>query len=150
MYRQFSKQVSFLLFVTFASMAVAQNCEAIVLPLYNNDIQRLNQVPADKIEYRCVFSHFSFDVADELPSGVTALAISQVRDNYTGQFMTDDVQIDLNVLSYYQYDFSRFQILYPQQEIYFSTPASEHPYLVLHELSDVGYRTSVYMDSKGR
>ena len=109
----------------------AQDCNVIVLPLVNNDVQRLNQYPSDKLAYRCAFSQCSFEVADELDENAPLHEISEVVDVFTGEHLSDDMDIDLNVLSYYRYDFSRFQVMHADEPVYFRTAGSAHPYLVL-------------------
>ncbi len=119
------------LFICSAGSLSAQDCDAIVLPKFKNDLQRFNQYPADKVLYYCAFSQFSFEVSDTLQAGVPVHDINEVRDLFTGEPMDRDVQIDLNVLSYYRYDFNRFQSIHAEGPIYFRTAGSEHSYLVL-------------------
>lgn len=120
----------FLLVATVGSLS-AQDCNAIVLPLVNNDVQRLHQYPSDKLAYRCAFSQCSFEVADVLDETAPLHDISEVKDVFTGEYLASDVQIDLNLLSYYRYDFNRFQVLHADEPVYFRTAGSEHSYLVL-------------------
>lgn len=119
------------LFLFSAGSLSAQDCNAIVLPLVNNDVQRLNQYPSDKLAYRCAFSQCSFEVADVLDETAPLHEISEVKDIFTGEFLSPSVQIDLNVLSYYRYDFNRFQVIHADEPVYFRTAGSDHPYLVL-------------------
>lgn len=119
------------------STVSAQDCRAILLPYFNNDEARLNQYPADKQEVRCLYSTLQFDVADEVPIEAVELPITAVVDRFSDASLPSDFIVDLTTLSYYRYNFNHFQGVYPDQEIYFSTPASAHPYLVLHKLSDV-------------
>lgn len=129
--------------------ALAQDCDAIVLPFLNNDVQRLNQYPAHKMAYRCAFSQFSFEVADDVASGAPLHEISEVVDRFTGSNIPSDIKIDLNTLSYYQYDFNRFQGLHAEGPIYFHTPSSEHPYLVLVSFREAAERATKKMAQLG-
>ena len=128
------------LFIYSAGSLSAQDCEAIVLPMVNNDAALLARYPADKIAYYCAFSQFSFEVADSLPTGAPVHEINEVQDVLTKVFLDKDVRIDLTALSYYRYDFSRFQGMHAQATVYFHTPGSEHAYLVLVPYSDAQIR----------
>lgn len=119
------------LFLFSAGNLSAQDCNAIVLPLVNNDASRLAHYPADKLAYRCAFSQLSFEVTDILAEGAAVHDISEVKDVLTGVMLDRNVQIDLSVLSYYRYDFNRFQGMHADEYVYFHTPGSEHRYLVL-------------------
>jgi len=124
----------------------AQNCEAIVLPMLNNDANQLAMFPADKIAFHCAFSYYSFQVSDTLASAAPLHDISEVKDLLTGEQVSSDVNIDLDVLSYYRYDFNRFQIMHPEVPIYFHTRSSSHPYLVLVPVRVAEQRAQEKMD----
>lgn len=133
------------LFVCGVGPLSAQDCDAIVLPKVNNDVQRLHAYPADKIAYYCTFSQSSFEVADAVAPNAPVHEISEVVDRFTGNPIPNEVHIDLNTLSYYQYDFNRFQGMHAGQTIYFHTPSSEHPYLVLVSYMEAERRTLAKM-----
>lgn len=119
------------LFILSAGTLSAQDCDAIVLPMFKNDVQRFNRYPVEKVAYYCAFSQFSFEVTDTLDENAPLHDISEVYDIFTGEHLAADVQIDLNVLSYYRYNFNGFQGMHAEGPIYFRTVGSEHAYLVL-------------------
>lgn len=138
-----------ILFFCAGGTLSAQDCEAIVLPMMKNDASRLAQYPSDKIAYHCTFSQLSFEVSDTLPAGVPVYEINEVRDVFTGVSMDKNVKVDLNTLSYYQYDFNRFQGMHANEYIYFHTVGSEHLYLVLVPLTEVQRLTVEKMKQLG-
>lgn len=133
------KKVIFIVLVTVMAVgAKAQDCRAIVLPMFRYDTARLDQYPADKLEYRCHFSQASFYESDTVPQGVDVYNISEVRETYGTVHLPQNYVVDLSALSYYAYNFVEFQYRYPTTEttICFSTPSSTHPYLVLRSIED--------------
>lgn len=126
-----SSWVLFLMLVSSVGTLSAQNCEAIVLPFLDNDASRLVDYPAEKLAWRCAFSRHSFSLADTVPAAAPLHDISEVTDRFTGNPFPSDLAVNLDELSYYRYDFNRFQGLHPDLPVYFRTPASDRPYLVL-------------------
>ena len=118
--------------------ANAQDCNAIVLPLFQYDSVRLSQYPADKVMYRCLYSQASFYESDTIPAGVDVYDISQVKETYGTNYLPQSYVVDLTTLSYYAYNFQQFQFLYPtgSTTICFYTPSSTHPYLVLRSIEE--------------
>lgn len=114
----------------------AQNCDKIMLPYFGYDELRLQSYPDEKLAERCAYAHLSFTVADTLPQGAAVHDISEVLDKFTGEAIPQDIVINLDELSYFQYDFQRFRGLHYQQTVYFRTPGSEHPYLVLRSFRE--------------
>ena len=138
-----------LILVAAAIMAIgvsglrAQDCNAIMLPFFNGDAERLAAYPAEKLEWRCQYARNAFYWSDTVPEGAVVKSITEVVNRQTGIRMTADVQINLNTLSYYAYNFNDIQLIYPKPNvtICFSTPGSEHPYLVLRSIDETYYRT---------
>lgn len=130
-----------------ATALKAQNCEALMLPFFNNDKevmdQYINEVP-DKFAWRCAYVRSALYEADAVPEGAKMHSITEVKDRFTGAALPADLVVDLSTLSYYGYTFHDIQLQYPTgaQVICFATPSSKHPYLVLrsidqaHELAD--------------
>lgn len=123
-------------FVLVAMSAGAQNCESIVLPLFNNDTARLAECPVEKMMQICWYSQASFYEADTVPAGVDVFNISEVRETHGTNYLPSDYVVDLTTLSYYAYNFQSFQQRYRRGNvtICFSTPSSTHPYLVLRSI----------------
>lgn len=122
--------------LSFASFLRAQDCEAIMLPYFNNDIQRLRAYPEPKLAVRCAMARLSFDVADSLPANAPLHSITEVHNRFTDEPLSESFVVDLNTLSYHGFNFDHFRGLHPDQTVYFSTPASDHPYLILRSFND--------------
>ncbi len=127
--------------------AAAQNCEAIMLPFFGGNEQRMYEYPAPKFEWRCKYSQNAFYVTDQVPEDAVLRSLTEITDNSTGKKLTEDFVVDLDYLSYYQYSFQDMQCHYPKTNITicFPTPKSEHRYLVLRSLDET-YRRTEYPD----
>lgn len=138
-----------LILVAAAVMAIgvsglrAQGCDALVLPFFNGDAVRMAEYPAEKLEWRCQYARNAFYWSDTVPDGAVQKSITEVVNRQSGSRMTADVQINLNTLSYYAYNFNDMQLNYPKTNvtICFSTPGSAHPYLVLRSIDETYRRT---------
>ncbi len=121
----------------------AQNCEAIMLPYFGGNEQRMYEYPAPKLDWRCRYSQNAFYVTDQVPEEAVLRSLTEITDKMTGQRLTEDFVVDLNYLSYYQYNFLDMQCSYPKGNITicFPTPNSEHRYLVLRSLDETYRRT---------
>lgn len=116
----------------------AQDCKALVLPRFGNDMEIMAAYPEDKIEYYCMFTRTAFYESDTIPMGVDVYSISEVKEKYGDAYLPADYVVDLATLSYYAYNFHDFQLQYPTggTTICFATPASAHPYLVLRSIDE--------------
>lgn len=123
--------------------AKAQDCEALVLPFFGGNAERMAQYPAEKLAYRCQYARNAFYVSDTVPAGVQVIEISEVKEKLTGKNLPANIRIDLATFSYYAYDFIDFQTRYPKCDVTlcFHTPGSEHPYLVLRSIDETYFRT---------
>lgn len=121
----------------------AQDCRAIVLPMFNGDEARLDSYPVEKLEWHCKYARNAFYVSDTVPAGAVVMSITEVRNRQTGEYMTNETSIDLESLSYYAYTFRDQQYRYPKGNvtICFTTPGSEHPYLVMRSIDETYFRT---------
>ncbi len=121
----------------------AQDCRALVLPFFNGDEESMNRYPAEKLEWRCQYARNAFYVSDTVPQGAEVKSIAVVRNRQTGEYMAKDIRIDLGTLSYYAYTFSDLQQQYSKGNvtICFSTPGSDHPYLVMRSIDETYLRT---------
>lgn len=134
------KRFVFLAALFIWAMSVkAQSCETIMLPYFNGDVDAMNSYPEEKFEWRCAFGRAAFYVSDAIPAGAEVYSITAVAGKTDGQHLAENYQVDLTTLSYYAYNFKELQQQYPNVNvtICFTTPASEHPYLVLRSLEEM-------------
>lgn len=128
--------------VLAATSMKAQDCEALMLPYFGGNMERLatyrDNAP-EKFNYRCIFAQSAFYVSDTVPAGAEVLDISQVIEWSTGNTLPSDIVIDLNTFSYYAYNFSQIQVRNNsvEERTCFSTPGSQHPYLVLRSANEM-------------
>ena len=117
----------------------AQDCEALVLPCFNNDRNALANYPAEKLLYRCLLAQSAFYESDSIPTGAHLFDISEVQVIHDGSHLSASFVVDLNTLSYYGYNFKWFQFQAGDcdQVVCFRTPSSTHPYLVLRPVNEM-------------
>lgn len=134
------KRIVFLVALMMGALSVkAQSCETIMLPYFNGDVNAMNAYPDEKFEWRCAFGRAAFYVSDAIPAGAEVYSITAVAGKADGQHLAENYQVDLTTLSYYAYNFKELQVQYPKGNvaICFTTPASEHPYLVLRSIDEM-------------
>ncbi len=117
----------------------SQNCEQLMLPYFRGDADAMAAYPQEKLEWRCAFARAAFYVSDTVPAGVDVYPITEVRSKADGTNLPADFVVDLSTLSFYAYTFNDVQLRYPRGNVTvcFSTPASEHQYLVLRSVDDM-------------
>lgn len=117
----------------------AQNCEQLMLPYFRGDADAMAAYPQEKLEWRCAFARAAFYVSDTVPAGVDVYPITEVQSYADDTNLPADFVVDLSTLSFYAYTFKEVQLRYPKCNvtIAFSTPASEHQYLVLRSVDDM-------------
>ncbi|MGX8713769.1 MAG: hypothetical protein ACSW8I_08865 [bacterium] len=125
--------------VMMAMSTVAQDCDALLLPYFQNDMTRLEKYKAmapEKFDYRCAYVRSAFYESDTIPAGADLYQINSVKHAFSDEYLGNDFVVELYTLSYYAYNFKEFQLSYPTGDkvLCFSTPASTHPYLVLNSL----------------
>ena len=122
----------------------AQNCDIIMLPFFNGNRIAMDNYPQEKFDYRCRYARVAFYEADAVPEGAVLRSITDVQDKATGEYLTADFVVDLDVLSYYAYNFNELQVSYPSCDVIlcFATPSSAHPYLVLRSINDTYARAA--------
>lgn len=130
------------LLLGFSSKAVAQNCEAIVLPHVGYSSSILDQMPQVKIDWYCLFSHNSFVELDQVPRDVQVLPLSAVIDDRTGVALDPNADINVQSLSVYSCNFLQLQSAAYPNRVYFATPGSAHPYLMLRTFSETSAITN--------
>lgn len=140
------KRILLLGLMTVASLwAVAQDCEALLLPFFGS-AERMQACPPDKLQYHCMWAQAALYESDTVPAGAELHSITEVKHKTTGEALPVDFVVDLNTLSYHAYNFyDGFQAQYHRNDrtFCFSTPASSHPYLVLRsreEATDMAVR----------
>lgn len=112
-----------------ASAVGAQNCESLVLPHFGNNRAAFNNCPSDKVAYYCRYSSTALFATDTLPEGANVYDISELQNRFTGEYLAQNVEVDLNVFSYYAYNFVVFQNRHFNHRVYFRTPGSKFRYL---------------------
>lgn len=128
-----------LLFAAIGSLK-AQDCEALVLPRFGNNLELMYSYPEAKLFYWCKYAQYAFYESDTIPQGMDVYGIEEVVDRYTSQALPHDFVVDLNTFSVYAYNFMLIQSRYTNVDvdICFSTPASAHPYLILRSQVKAG------------
>ena len=137
------------LFMT-AVGAKAQDCEAIMLPYFKGNVERMEAyrtVAPEKFMCRCVYAHAAFYESDTIPAGAEVMDISKVVEYATGKPIPNDIVIDLNTLSFYAYSFGQIQVRNNSltERTCFSTPRSKHPYLVLRSALEMHEASERYL-----
>ena len=122
--------------------AYAQDCEAIMLPYFKGNVEKMESyytVAPEKFMFRCLYAQAAFYESDTVPAGMDVFSISTVVNKTTGVALPNDFVVDLNTLSYYAYNFGSFQVRNNSIEegVCFTTPGSQHPYLVLRSIKDM-------------
>ena len=117
----------------------AQSCETIMLPYFGGDADAMAAYPQEKLEWRCAFARAAFYESDTLPTGAVVYPITDVVSKADGKNLTQDFRVDLETLSFYAYNFKQFQLGFPKGNvtICFTTPGSEHQYLVLRSIDEM-------------
>lgn len=118
----------------------AQNCAEIVQPYLTLHHYDPNNYPEVKVEWRCLFSHSAFYVCDTVPQGATVISISEVQSLLNGERISSNYVVDLEHLSYWEYNFNHFQHYTDSETVYFETPASTSRYLALRCYRDTKRR----------
>lgn len=123
--------------------AMAQDCNAILAPyIVLNNIDT-NSYPIEKLEYFCQLSSAHFYITDRTPKRAKVFEISELKDYLTGQNLPQNVDIDLNNLSYYRYNFYDFQRLDFKNTVYFRIgKRSENRFLAVRSEIEASQRVN--------
>lgn len=132
----------------------AQDCETLLLPYFQNDravFEQYRQQVPDKLAWRCAYARSAFYESDTIPAGAERLNITEVVNLETNVPLSADFVVNLSTLSYWAYNFQILQYKFPTgaTTIYFATPASKHPYLVLRSLDDTNAEATKLWESEG-
>lgn len=126
----------------WANAGLAQDCQEILRAYYATTGKDPDTYPEGKADYFCKLSYNSFYFAQQAPQGAPVYYLNELTNNITGKKMKRGAVIDLNTLSYYEYNFIDFQARYPDQEIYFRLEGeNSYPYLVMRTFQDAHTRT---------
>lgn len=136
------KKIVFLAVMIMTAIGLkAQDCEALVLPYFEGNTESLEyykSVAPEKYNFRCAFAQSAFYESDTVPAGIQIHSISEVVEKASGNHLPNDIVIDLNTFSYYAYNFNQFNMGdNVTLRVYFSTPNSQHPYLVLRTYGEM-------------
>lgn len=146
------KLVIFVALLLAAFGAKAQDCEAIMLPYFKGNMDRLmdyRDLAPEKYMYRCIFAQTAFYESDTIPAGAEVMDISNVVEYATGKKLSSNIVIDLNTFSFYAYNFAEIQVRHNSvtERTCFATPRSKHPYLVLRSANEMRDAAEKYLNS---
>jgi len=133
--------VMFALLLGVVSQLKAQDCNALVLPHVGYNQTMLDEMPAVKIAWYCAFSRNSFFFTNEVPEGAAVYNISDVVNDRTKEHLPVNYVVDVNVMSFYAYNFDHFQSLHFNQKVYFRIGNSDYHYLGLYSYTETMTRT---------
>lgn len=126
----------------------AQNCTEIVRPYLEFRNIPPSAYPEPKFEWRCHFSYNTFYLCDSVPEGATVFGIQSLTNLITGEHPAENYVVDLEVFSYWAWDFSNFQFQDPQNTIYFDTHNSTNRYLAVRTYSEASQRAQEQLNQK--
>lgn len=119
------------------SQLKAQNCEALVAPHFNYNINLMERAPQEKLNYLCHYAQSAFFETDKLPEGALVFNFSDLTATLDGRHPSADYVFDATTLSYYAYNFIDFQVQDLNNTIYFRTPSSRHAYLGVRSVQEM-------------
>lgn len=144
------KKIAMLTAMIFMALgAKAQDCDAIMLPYFGGNVDRMvtyREMAEEKFNIRCAYARAAFYESDTVPEGMQVFSITKVQEKVSGNYLPEDFVVDLNTLSYYAYTFGSFQVRNNslEESVCFSTPGSRHPYLVLRSLLEMQHAADRY------
>lgn len=118
----------------------AQNCEAILRPYFILNGYSPDEYPQEKAEWRCAFSYSAFYLCDKIPANAKVYSFSELTNNLTKQHPSANYSVDLETLSYYEFDFDRFQKDDMGETVYFRISGQKR-YLALRSYYDTRVRS---------
>ena len=125
----------------WTNMSQAQDCRAIVRPMYILMQIDSTTYPAEKEAHFCQLSQKVFYLTQEVPNGATVYNLSDLTNTITGERLSQNYEVDLNTLSYWQYDFYRFHPQGKGQTVYFRIGRrSQHQYLAVRPYEEAQAR----------
>ena len=79
----------------------AQDCEAIMLPFFGGDKQKMHEYPAPKFDIRCRYSQNAFYVTDQIPEGAEMRSLTEIADKMIGSWQV--TRKDMRILLHLSY-----------------------------------------------
>ena len=120
----------------------AQGCLDLLEPYFKFNNTNPEDYPQEKLEWRCRYVRAAFYMTNTIPENVPLYEISEVTDVFTGSHMSENEVIDIETLSYYQYDFARFQHMNDKVTVYFRLRHGKYKYLALRPVIEMLDRAS--------
>lgn len=121
----------------------AQDCEAIVGPYLTIRGLDRESYPIEKFEYFCQVSRNAFYLVNEVPEGAPVYNIRELTNNLTGKHISRDFVVNLNTLSFWEYNFMHFQVSHPYVTIYYRLgPNNTAQYLAVRYYGEALERTN--------
>ena len=121
----------------------AQDCREMLSAYFSANNIDPDKYPVEKMEIRCRFSHNAFYLTDKVPDNATVNDITELSHVVTGEHPSTDFVVDLNRLSYFDYDFLQFQFKDYERTIYFRLHNGPKKFLALRAYSEI-YDRSEY------
>lgn len=119
----------------------AQNRTEIVRPYLELRNIPPSEYPQEKYDWRYNFSRNSFYMCDSVPAGARVFNISELTNLITKQHPAQNYVVDLNVFSYWAWDFINFQKEDYFNTIYFDTHNQTNRYLAVRSWEEAYSRT---------
>ena len=120
----------------------AQNCNEIVRPYFLFSGVDSNAYPEGKREWRCHYSQNAFYLTDQIPSNAHVYDFTELTSLVTKQHPSSDYVVDLEHLSYWEFDFDKFQNQHFENDIYFRIKNGPKKYLAVRDINEIYERTA--------
>lgn len=127
--------------IGIGSQVCAQNRTEIVRPYLEFRNIPPSEYPQEKYDWRYNFSVNSFYMCDTVPEGAKVFSISVLTNYITKQHPAENYVVDLNVFSYWAWDFINFQKEDYFNTIYFDTHNATNRYLAVRSWEEAYDRT---------
>ncbi len=114
----------------------APDCDALILPRYNNDTTVLDILAPEKAEWLCTYAHHALYLTNNAPRTANIHDINEVRCYFTGENLPNNYEVDLSSFSVYGYNFSDFQYQHRDEDVYFRVGNQDNRYMVLRNVKE--------------
>ena len=119
----------------------AQDCNEIVRPYFLINQIDSNEYPEGKFEWRCQYSRNAFYMVDKIPENAIVYDFTELTNLVTKQHPSADYIVDLDHLSYWEFNFSEFQFQHYDYTLYFRLRNSPKKYLAVRTRIETQDRT---------